>query len=327
MSAQMSTPASGAGVAALGPAQLVLTATAARRFYRDEASKSEIAAELGVSRFKVARMLRQARETGLVRIELDYRGELDLELSVALAQRFGLRHCLVMRAEALDDVSLRAAIGRATAGLLGEIVTADDILGLAGGRALMATRNVLTRLAPCTVVQMSGAVTQENLAESSIELVRDIAQTGGGAGHYFYAPMVMPDARTAQALRTQHDVARASAFFGRLTKAIVGIGRWAPGRSNVADMVGEAERVELYERGARAEVCGLLLDAQGEAVPSALADRRMGISAAELQAVPEVIGLVYNLDKAPAAYAAIRSGYVKSLVTHVDLARALLALG
>ena len=40
-----------------GPAALVLTATVARRFYLDGASKSDIAAELGLSRFKVARML------------------------------------------------------------------------------------------------------------------------------------------------------------------------------------------------------------------------------------------------------------------------------
>src|SRR5262245_20410791 len=59
-----------------GPAELVLTATVARRFYLEGVSKSDIAAELGMSRFKVARMLDRARETGLVRIELDTRGEI-----------------------------------------------------------------------------------------------------------------------------------------------------------------------------------------------------------------------------------------------------------
>jgi len=72
-----------------GPAALVLTATAARRYYFDDASKSDIAAELGVSRFKVARLLDQARASGLVRIELDYRGEIDLELSVRLSSAYG----------------------------------------------------------------------------------------------------------------------------------------------------------------------------------------------------------------------------------------------
>ena len=60
---------------AAGPAALVLTATVARRYYLDGISKSDIAAELDLSRFKVARLLDQARASGLVRIELDYRGE------------------------------------------------------------------------------------------------------------------------------------------------------------------------------------------------------------------------------------------------------------
>ena len=57
------------------PASLVLSATVARRYYFDGVSKSDIATELGLSRFKVARLLGHARASGLVRIELDYRGE------------------------------------------------------------------------------------------------------------------------------------------------------------------------------------------------------------------------------------------------------------
>src|SRR5918992_604450 len=45
-----------------GPAALVLTATVARRYYLEGASKSDIAAELGLSRFKVARMLELVRD-------------------------------------------------------------------------------------------------------------------------------------------------------------------------------------------------------------------------------------------------------------------------
>jgi len=40
-----------------GPASLALAALVARRYYLDERSKVEIAGELGLSRFKIARML------------------------------------------------------------------------------------------------------------------------------------------------------------------------------------------------------------------------------------------------------------------------------
>ena len=58
------------GITGPGPAQLVLTASVARRYYLDGKSKIEIADEFKVSRFKVARLLDDARASGLVRIEI-----------------------------------------------------------------------------------------------------------------------------------------------------------------------------------------------------------------------------------------------------------------
>ena len=44
-----------------GPASLVLSASVARRYYLDGRSKTEIADEFGLSRFKVARLIETAR--------------------------------------------------------------------------------------------------------------------------------------------------------------------------------------------------------------------------------------------------------------------------
>ena len=44
------------------PAQLILIASVARRYYLEGKSKIEIAEELGMSRFKVARLLETARK-------------------------------------------------------------------------------------------------------------------------------------------------------------------------------------------------------------------------------------------------------------------------
>ena len=44
-----------------GPAELVLAASVARRYYIEGLSKTEIADEYGLSRFKIARLLETAR--------------------------------------------------------------------------------------------------------------------------------------------------------------------------------------------------------------------------------------------------------------------------
>src|SRR3954462_11690040 len=90
-----------------GPAALVLTATVARRHYLEGESKSDIAAALGLSRFKVARLIDQALAAGIVRIEIDSPGEIDLDLSSRLCERHDLRHCVVVTTAEDDEVALR----------------------------------------------------------------------------------------------------------------------------------------------------------------------------------------------------------------------------
>src|ERR1044072_5054349 len=82
-----------AGAGAHGPAQLVLTASVARRYYLDGRSKVEIAEEFALSRFKVARILEDARQIGVVRIEIGVPGTIDVELSERLMDALGLTHC------------------------------------------------------------------------------------------------------------------------------------------------------------------------------------------------------------------------------------------
>ena len=57
-----------AGLSADRPSEVVLAARVARQFYLDGASKIDIAESLGISRFRVARLLESARDSGMVRI-------------------------------------------------------------------------------------------------------------------------------------------------------------------------------------------------------------------------------------------------------------------
>jgi DNA-binding transcriptional regulator LsrR (DeoR family) len=306
-----------------GPAALVLTATVARRYYLDGASKSDIAAELRMSRFKVARLLERARATGIVRIELDAREEINLDLSVRLRAAHGLRHCVVIDAPEDDNVLLRSALGRAAAELLQEIVEPGDVLGLAWARSIMAMRTSLTRLPACDLVQLTGALSLP-ADDSSVELVRDLARRSNGQGFFYYAPMVLPDAATARVLRTQPDVARAIERFPDLTMAVIGVGAWRPGLSTVVGALTEHERREIYDLGVRTELSGVQIDGDGNPVTTPLTDRLIGIDAAGLRAVPDVIAVAYGTPKVDAVHAGIRGGFITSLVTHTAMASRLL---
>ncbi len=307
-----------------GPARLVLTASVARRYYLDGMSKVEIAEHLGLSRFKVARLLEEARESGLVRIEIRHAGSVDVELSDRLQAALGLRHCVVVDTPEDDPVALRGELGTAAAALLTEIVGPDDVLGLAWARSVSAMSASLTRLAPCTVVQLTGALSGADVHESSIELVREVARIAGGPASFFYAPLIVQDATTAQALRQQPEVARAMALIPSVTVAVAGVGGWGAGLSTVYDAIEPEEREAIGEAGVRADISGILLDADGSPVRTALTERMIGITAEQMLAIPEVIAIGYGTSKTEALRLAIRSGMVDGVITHTAVARGLL---
>src|SRR6476469_4838143 len=236
-----------------GPAQLVLTASVARRYYLHGRSKVEIAEESALSRFKVARLLDDARSSGLVRIEIGHPGVVDVELSARLMEALGLTHCVVTDTPDDNPATLREHIG-AAAELLAEIVTPEDVLGLSWARSVSAMAGELRVLAPVPVVQLTGALARPGADDSSIELVREVARVAGGAAYFFYAPMAVPDPATARALRGQPEVARAFGLIGSVTKAVAGVGAWEPEQSTLYDATSEAERGELREAGVCAEV-------------------------------------------------------------------------
>jgi DNA-binding transcriptional regulator LsrR (DeoR family) len=162
--------------------------------------------------------------------------------------------------------------------------------------------------------------------EGSIELVRDVARIANGPAFCFYAPMILPEADTARSLRAQTEVAQAIERFGELTKAVVTIGAWARGQSTVADAISETEYQQHASLGTCAELCGIQLDSEGNALTTALSERIVGIGPEQLRAVPEIIAIAYRTPKAHAVRAAIRGGFVTSLITHASLARELLEL-
>jgi DNA-binding transcriptional regulator LsrR (DeoR family) len=307
-----------------GPAALVLSASVARRYYLDGRSKVEIAEEFGLSRFKVARLIDVARASGLVRIEIGHKGLIDVDASARVQERFGLTHAVVVDIADDDDEPVRKHLGQVAAELLAEVLEPDDVLGVAWSRSVGAMARALPRLSTVPVVQLTGAVSRPDGDQSAIDVVRDVARAAGGPAYVFYAPFLLPDAATARALRQQREVALAFDQLPRVTKAVVGVGRWAPGQSTLYDAAREHDRKALRNLGVCAEVSGVFLSADGRPVENPLTERLIGVSAEQMRAIPEVIVIAYGAAKVPAAQAVLRSGLVSGLVTHAPFAQALL---
>jgi DNA-binding transcriptional regulator LsrR (DeoR family) len=308
------------------PSEVVLAARVARQFYLEGVSKVDIADRLGINRFRVARLLDSAREAGMVRIEIGLPGgSIDAGLSAELCSAFGLRHAFAFNVPDEDESALRHRLGEAAGEVLMDIITPSDVLGMSWARSLSGLAAGLTRMPPCPIVQLTGAVPPPD-GRDLLDLVRSVARIGGGTAHVFYAPMIVDDAQTAAAIRRQADVADAFALVPTVTMTMVAIGAWAPGLSTVFDACSPEERDALARLGVCAEIAGVFLGEDGHPVETALDSRMIVTPGSALAKIPCVIAVAYGVSKRVAVRAAISAGMIHGLVTHTSLARALLQL-
>lgn len=303
--------------------ELKAAADVARRYYLGGESKVDIAADLGLSRFKVARLLDLANEAGLVRIEIvEPVEEQVLALAARVKERWGLLECWVVRGpgRGTDDV------GRMAAELLAQLLGPEDVLGLPWSRSVHAMVDALTHLPAVPIVQLSGAIATGPLDSSTVDIVRRASRIAGGGRQVFFAPLVMPDKEGADAVRRDPAVRDTLAAASSVTVAMVGVGGWAADSSTIYDAVDEETRQQVQEAGAVGEIAGVFFDDHGRPVETSLTGRIISLSDADLRHIPTVLSSVRHVDRVPALAAALGAGLVNALVVTDEVAEALLAV-
>lgn len=308
---------------ATSQAELLLMASIARRHYLRGESKIEIGEHFGLSRFKVARLLDAAHDSGLVRIEIAPAEGLNLDLSARVKEEFGLSHCAVLAPGATTPDEINQALGRVAAGLLAETLTDKDVVGLPWSRSVLAMSEHVSGWPAVKIVQLSGGMEVAGYDASAVELIRSVARSCNGESVIFHAPFLLDDAEGAEAMRRQSSVGSALEAVGEVTHAVVGVGQWASGFSTIYEIAGDSSLAEAAESGVVGESAGVFYDSAGAPVELEITTRMISITADQLRAIPNVWALAAGATKAQAMAAAIQGQFVNSLVIDEGLANAL----
>lgn len=308
-----------------GPQELLQIASAATLYYKVGRTKIEIAEELGISRFRVARMLDLAVRLGIVRFEITVPDGIDADLSRELAAAYGLRRAIVVDIPDEPELAMRTQLGRVTANLLREIVEEGDVVGVSWGRSVNAMTSALTEVKRCSIVQLTGALDGADVNDNPIDLVRRMSEISRGDAYPIYAPLVVDDPAVATSLRGKPQVAAALELYEKVTIAVIPVGSWDPPSSGLYSSLERDERDELTAAGVRVDTSTVLLAEDGAIVTTALNDRMIGITGEQLSSIPEVIVVAGGAVKAKAVRIALRTGFVTTLVTNATVAGQLLA--
>ncbi len=300
----------------------------ARLYFDRQLSKVEIGQRLGISRFRVARLLREAREMGLVQVEYRDVATRDVNLSRELELGFHMDLCAVAAGAGNPDAA--ALLG---AEVVADLVTPGETLGVAWGSTLAATIGYLPRRAhdDLLVVPLAGGWPGLAGDRAPGELARRCAERLGGTHLELYAPAFVASPQLRDALAGEAGVSAVLSAYRRLTTAVVGIGSWggsgrAAGSSLLASgAVSRSELRELRAAGAIGEVVVHPFDEAGRFLPTALTDRAVAIPLDVLRRVRRVVAIAAGREKAGAIRAALASGIVHVLVTDAATAAAVLA--
>jgi DNA-binding transcriptional regulator LsrR (DeoR family) len=307
-----------------------LSSQVARLFFDRQMSKVEIASHLGISRFRVARLIEGALADGLVRIEYRDVPLEDRALATAMEERFGLDLCAV--ADVPDAADPLGPVARLAGAVIDGLIGPAEVIGIAWGSTMAAVvRELPIRTAPeIQVVPLAGSSHRLARDEDAGALTRTLADRLGGTDQPLFAPAFVATPEVRDGLRREPEVARVIDRYADLTLALVGIGAMpvddgvAPSSLVRSGVLDPDDLATLAARGAVGDLVVHPFDADGRFVAPVLGARAMGIDVEALRAAPRVVAVAVGPTKAAAIRGALRSGIVDLLVTDRVTARAVL---
>jgi DNA-binding transcriptional regulator LsrR (DeoR family) len=294
-----------------------LMARIASQYFLQDRTQAEIALEYGLSRQKVQRLIRRAREQGIVEIHVHSAPVLHIELENKLWATFGLQDALVATSHP-DESVCRSLVARTAADYLGRHLTDESVVAIGLGRNTSTVASSFTPSRPlgATFVSAMGGSPGFTASINPNEVGSSFATRSGGSAQALYAPAFVEDATLRDGLLSQQAIAQTLDLARRSSEAIVGIGTAADESILVrAGCLSRDQARALRAAGAVGEINGNYYDIQGHPIPSTAQDSLIGLTLVELQRVPLVIAVAAEPGKATAILGALRSGAIRVLIT------------
>ncbi|MCC8380704.1 transcriptional regulator LsrR [Xenorhabdus sp. PB30.3] len=298
-----------------------LLARVAWFYYHDGLTQGDIGELLGLSRLKVSRLLEKGRRSGVIHVQINSRYEGCLELEDALKKRFNLNKVRVL--PALEGINLNTRLGTGAAHLLMSLIEPRQLLAIGFGEAPM-----------CTLQHLSGFISSQQVR---------LVTLSGGVGPYMTgigqldadcpvsiipAPLRASTRQVATTFREERSVRDVILTACAADIAVVGIGAINQRQQATimrSGYISDGEQLMFGRKGAVGDILGYFFNAEGELVSNIdIHQELIGLSLPELKTIPNVIGVAGGIEKADAIVAALKGGYINSLVTEEKTARAML---
>jgi DNA-binding transcriptional regulator LsrR (DeoR family) len=299
----------------------------ARLYYEEGLSQQEVADRLGVSRSLIALYLNNAREAGIVRVQIVDPTNACTSLTDSLKEQTGLDNITVIpNPRGPQSLSQRAVAG-AAAGHLAKTLNDGDTLGLAWGRTTSLVVDLLgtTQARQVRVLPLMGESGHSGLHSQMNRLVMQAAQQLGAEPNFLSLPMVLSSAKLCHALVREAGISGIIDRWDHIDLACLGVGVVPPVPGMVV-YIGDEYLPPLIEKGAVGDICGIYYDRDGRIIKSGLEGRMIAVSVEQLQAAGSRMAVAWGVNKAVAVLGALRTGLISTLFIDQAMAERILAI-
>ncbi len=300
---------------------------AAYYLYEKDYTQVQVAEMLGISRVTLGRLIQEAKEEGIIRIEIvDIRNtSSNTSLESEVKECFKLLDVKVVDCPDDDPKELMKRLGRAGARLFEQYVRSNMKIGCAWGRTLeflvdsLAENKHVINLEIVTLLGGAGISFSE--MQPNI-MAQKLLDKYSGRGYVINAPCFCRTIELKNALMGEPHIQDVLNRASLTDVCLIGIGGMPEIGGNG---LYETEAVnELLANGAVGDVCANYFNREGEICNTNIARRTITIDPNILKDIKRVIAVAGGENKGDSVLGALRGGYVNTLVTDVKTAKYIL---
>ncbi|TFB48403.1 sugar-binding transcriptional regulator [Cryobacterium tagatosivorans] len=306
----------------------LMSIRAAELYYEENKTQDEIGSILRLTRWKVGRLLAQAKASGFIRIEIVHPRARRLPVERRLREATGLKDAIVVSSVGVaGDEELQSRTAQAAADYLTGLRPIPRTLGISWGRTLHdVSLHLKHGWAPgVDVVQINGGVSLNKRAGTAATTAATIAHKAFGAATLLPSPAILERLETKHAIESDRAVAAVLEQAAGASAYLYSAGQADEHSALVDSGYLSADEVgELVRKGAVGDIVGRYIDKNGAIVDPELDERTLGIQLEQLRRASLAIAVISGSAKHAVARAIVGSGLCTVLVTDEDTARALL---
>jgi DNA-binding transcriptional regulator LsrR (DeoR family) len=297
-------------------------------YYNQKYKQQEIADRLHLSRPKVSRLLKQAREHGIVQISVISPDGNFTKTEEALEIKFGLREAVLVDIEGYDAGVIKRQLGAAAAHYLHRTASPGELIGVTWGTTLQTMVDAVQPkpVEDIHIVQALGGVGPPEAKAHASDISHRLARLLDGRLTLLPAPGIVSSEEAKQVLLSDRQVRGALDLFSKLNTLYVGLGAL---NTNPVLEKGRGElpsgfHKEIMGSEAVGDIALHFFDAKGDEVETSLKRCVIGITPKEIKKVDTVVGIAGGPEKTDVIRGALNGRYIDVLITDQQTAAELL---